>query len=372
MLTEQWIYFDAFEDLKRTQNLSLALDLQKQWRENSSGKNMASAACYYLSEFVIPALSGNRSSAFIPRWVNENLFNIPQEPKTIKDFLALFGSNYVESLSEREDGNGVRIDVKNFDDPLLSLSMTEDMKMQNRGLYFTPNPITGTTVSPKGSMRLDANVESFTSCFADFDGGDKIAQALALSLCLEPSIVVESKNGYHAYWMLEDEVTEDEWRKLQEGIIKKFNSDKAIKNPSRLMRLPFSWHCKTDDKFQVRIAQFKWKRYTKKELAEELAVDFNPKPISVRPSVDAPPRDLRIPSLNTLGAGARHPTLIEEAGRIYARLSQEKAQDARDMLHYWYERACQPLKQNWEKEVDDIADWAERREFSTVVSMRHT
>jgi len=377
MSIEREIYMDSFTDLLKTKDLKMATTLQKEWTNNLKGKNMAAAACFYLNNFVIPTLVNNqRTPGGIPKWVDELLFHPLEEPVDITSFLALYGSEYVDALDERYKGVTSRTAQFWGAGELLASALTPEKLLEakelNLGIYFTPNPITGNKLSEKGSRRLDENVTKFSSCFADFDGGDKMNQMLRIELfCPEPSLIVESKNGYWPYWLLADDVTEREWRLIMNGIIKTCDSDKSVKNPSRLARLPFTWHCKTDDKFLCRIAKFSGKRYTKDELAKAFNVDFMP-PKVYSPSTEMPRnRDLRTPAPAFLSAGNRHPTLQAEAGRIYAGISQDKAQDARDMIHFWYERSCSPLKPNWRKEVDDACDWVERREFSTVTSNRH-
>lgn len=360
---ERQIYLWALEDIAAKVDAEMALDLHKAWSVNAKNKNLAHAACEYVSNFVLPALAGNKSNAPIPRWIYETLLAPPTKPKDIPEFLRLFGSNYTEALNERTRGAGMVIDPATTYWP----EMVTYLREKNYGLYFTPNPIDGEKVSEKGSRRLDENVRRLSACFADFDGGDKASQALVMGMYLEPSIVVESKNGYHAYWMLEDsDMAMSDWRAIQDAIIKKCGSDKAVRNPSRLMRLPFSWHCKTDDKFQVRIAAFNWRRYRKEELFAAFDVQIAPK-TAPRVYSDAP-RALRVPSMDTLGSGVRHPTLEHTAASTYARLPQDQAQAARDMLKAWYSGVCKPLKNTWEKEVDDMCDWCERREFGSVVS----
>jgi hypothetical protein len=363
---ERWIYMTAFEDMAKKVDLPLALSLRAQWSGNSKGKNMAAAACHYLTYYVIPAMAGNRNDNPIPRWVQEILLCPPTEPTDIASFLRLFDSNWVEGLNERVRGSG-RVLGPFWTSGAPSV---ESLRDENMGVYFTPNPIDGEEVSEKGSRRLDANVKRFSACFADFDGGDKFMQMAVIGMyCPEPSIIVESKNGYHVYFMLADDVTEREWRLLQDGIITKCGSDKAVRNPSRLMRLPFTYHCKTDDKFLVRIASFKWKRFTKRELAEAFGVDLEPQKARYTGTYSGP-RAVRVPNVGSLSAGTRHPTLMEEAARAYAGVPEGQFQTVREMLVFWYSRVCIPLKKDWEKEVNEVCDFLERRQAGGIISNR--
>ena len=54
-----------------------------------------------------------------------------------------------------------------------------------------------------------------------------------------PTMVISSGHGVHAYWRLFEPVDDlGRWRQLQERLIAALASDKSIKNPERIMRLP--------------------------------------------------------------------------------------------------------------------------------------
>jgi hypothetical protein len=59
---------------------------------------------------------------------------------------------------------------------------------------------------------------------------------------VKPSIVVETRNGFHAYWLLEANVTQEEFRIGQKALAAYFNADPQVCNPNRAMRLPgYKW-----------------------------------------------------------------------------------------------------------------------------------
>lgn len=88
------------------------------------------------------------------------------------------------------------------------------------------------------------------SCFVDFDqdhltatdADGQIAEVLErIRNCWlpEPSIIVHSGHGAHAYWLLETPCTEIlRWGRLQVGLTELLNSDAVIINAERIMRLP--------------------------------------------------------------------------------------------------------------------------------------
>ena len=88
-----------------------------------------------------------------------------------------------------------------------------------------------------------------------------------------PSIRVETNKSVHAYWLIDGECSEKDWREVQNRLIAYFDGDNKIKNPSRAMRLPHFNHvsfdetAKTYNYKRVEIADFKpEKHYTVKEL----------------------------------------------------------------------------------------------------------
>ncbi len=99
----------------------------------------------------------------------------------------------------------------------------------------------------------DASIVKIRAVYCDWDEPET-----AIQLCekafrqLEPQIIVESSPGKrHAYWLVND-IAVDRFTLWQEHLIGLFNSDKTIKNTSRVMRLPGFMHTKSD-LFQTRI-----------------------------------------------------------------------------------------------------------------------
>lgn len=87
-----------------------------------------------------------------------------------------------------------------------------------------------------------------------------------------PSIRIETRKSVHAYWLLSEPITNENFLELQQGLIAFYKSDKSIKNLSRVMRVPFFNHVRYDDgyKYQkITVHTFRpdW-RYTLAELRE--------------------------------------------------------------------------------------------------------
>lgn len=102
-----------------------------------------------------------------------------------------------------------------------------------RGIYFAPN----------AGGNSDEKITRFNAVFVENDGLPIEEQHRNLDKCPVPtSIRVETKRSVHAYWLLKENCTTDEWRDVQKRLIAYFDGDKSIKNPSRVMRLPFFMH----------------------------------------------------------------------------------------------------------------------------------
>ncbi len=127
------------------------------------------------------------------------------------------------------------------------------------GIYFTPNDFTG--------ARKKENIVKINYWMADIDAGTKMEQMGRIDkLILRPSMIIESKRGYHLYWQAV-EATLEHYRTVQEGIIEKTGADAAVKDPARLMRAPGYWHKKDkDNPFLIKIVFQSDDQYTEKEM----------------------------------------------------------------------------------------------------------
>ncbi len=108
---------------------------------------------------------------------------------------------------------------------------------QTRGLYFVVN--TG------GNQ--DKAITRFNACFVENDTSPLSEQHAAYDNCsLQPSVRTETRKSIHSYWPLEPGATAEEWLKVQARLITHFHGDPVIKNLSRVMRLPYSYHLHYD------------------------------------------------------------------------------------------------------------------------------
>ena len=113
------------------------------------------------------------------------------------------------------------------------------LKSQNTSgahIYVGANPRT------KLNVRGDKNCALARTLFVDFDHGatrqDAAARIQAAGMP-NPSVLIESGHGVHAYWILSEPCSDwDVWRAKQSDLIEVLQTDRVIKNPERIMRLP--------------------------------------------------------------------------------------------------------------------------------------
>ena len=112
-------------------------------------------------------------------------------------------------------------------------------------LYVGGNPRKQGKGSGACNAACDKDVDTFNSLFADFDDAAPNGALLRIESAglPEPTLLISSgrATGTHAYWVFQEPLQDSEvWKKLQIALIRAVKSDRSIKNPSRIMRLPGS------------------------------------------------------------------------------------------------------------------------------------
>lgn len=103
------------------------------------------------------------------------------------------------------------------------------------GIYVTVN-------ETDGEGRKISNIVGIRAFWADLDG----VEVALDSLPLKPSMVVQSKNGKHLYWLSYGDCTFEQHRKMQARIAAALGSDPSVIDPSRVLRVPGFFHNKTE------------------------------------------------------------------------------------------------------------------------------
>ncbi|AQT68243.1 DNA primase domain-containing protein [Anaerohalosphaera lusitana] len=138
----------------------------------------------------------------------------------------------------------------------------------------------GFIVNSGGSKKEDIN--RINACFIDWDCGrdangeyfslhyvkkkkDEFVKYLSDSP-LNPSYIVETRNGFHVYWLTKDySVTPEQLVNIQKRLIVYFNADPSCTTPNRVMRLPGYLWIKSKSNcspFNVRIYNYNSLRYS--------------------------------------------------------------------------------------------------------------
>lgn len=140
------------------------------------------------------------------------------------------------------------------------------------GIFFTVNGFTG-------GKRTSETLTNINGFFCDIDYPDKVnktAESIRLykqDILMEmvadglvPTYIVETKNGFHVYWMLPEPIflntlNEEQqnrlrilYRDIEEAILKRFDGDPGAKDVARVLRVPGTIHQKNpQDPFEVKL-----------------------------------------------------------------------------------------------------------------------
>lgn len=150
----------------------------------------------------------------------------------------------------------------------------EKVKLLNQKgawIFFSVNPMaTG--------KRDKESVVSVSSWICEVDGIDKGTQQKIISNApIQPSLIIESNSSYHMYWFAK-EGTKEKRNDIANGLRNFFDGDPAVVDISRVLRLPWFYHCKDmDNKFLISVYDYTGKYYTEEEMLKAYP---NTKPFS--------------------------------------------------------------------------------------------
>lgn len=138
---------------------------------------------------------------------------------------------------------------------------------QGRGYFFCVGTVPEGTMAPAGeSVRRKTNIAENVFLHADVD-----AKGIAIDLAearrriealpLPPSIIVNSGNGLHVYWLLNEPVTPDDaFEATLRQLADLVGGDPSVVDRSRLMRLPGSHNTKDGAYKKVEILSADYER----------------------------------------------------------------------------------------------------------------
>ncbi len=131
---------------------------------------------------------------------------------------------------------------------------------QGYGIFHTANEFNG--------RRKAENLVKINYWLADIDEGDKFNEQIdrIMSLPLIPTILIETKKGFHCYWKAENATLEN-YKEIEKGLIQRLKADKACTDVCRLLRYPGTYHMKDpQNPFKVELIMNNKKSYSEEKM----------------------------------------------------------------------------------------------------------
>lgn len=132
-----------------------------------------------------------------------------------------------------------------------STTRRDDLNEAGYEAYFTVNGFKDTPNATKDSCT------SLNAFFIDIDGRKDLEELEEIKKKLEPSFILETKNGFHVYWLLDEPIYKDEmfgddkwedyvskWERIEQAIVTTLKADKAVKDITRILRIPDTYYWK--------------------------------------------------------------------------------------------------------------------------------
>ena len=123
-----------------------------------------------------------------------------------------------------------------------ALEAVEAGQADGHPTYVCPNPVNGQAIAERevGSRARAYEVVACLFVFADADDGDaseRVAEDGSYSWQVVTGVEEDGRERTHSYWELDEPVKPEVWKPLQAGLIDTLGTDRAVRDPSRLMRL---------------------------------------------------------------------------------------------------------------------------------------
>jgi P4 family phage/plasmid primase-like protien len=164
--------------------------------------------------------------------------------KTNNKFLDQFPGHVYRYIDQTGEGR-----------PAISSSIRKnDLNVNGYESYFTVNGFEGSPDAKK------ENCTSINAFFVDIDGRKDMEEIETIKKRLDPTFILETQNGHHIYWLLDEPIYKDEtpdwdakvfkWEGIEQSIVTTLKSDPVVKDITRILRVPdtFYWK-KSGDKY---------------------------------------------------------------------------------------------------------------------------
>jgi len=177
----------------------------------------------------------------------ENKMEMAPKSDIIKQFISQITENWnevgqplleIRSISTSGSTNASRFRLDQIDE---AVEHAEAMNKAKANIYMCINPIDPIVPIPAGKAAKDTDIMAAFYCFADADTKGAMENIMSFA---GPKFTMSVKTGTtpfargHAYWQLEEPVKNlDAWREVQKSIAASLQTDPAVINPSRIMRV---------------------------------------------------------------------------------------------------------------------------------------
>lgn len=134
--------------------------------------------------------------------------------------------------------------------PVSSFERRDDLNENGYEAYFTVNGFENTS-----NAKLE-NCTSLNSFFVDIDGRKDLKELEDIKKKLDPTFILETKNGYHIYWLLDEPIYKSEmiidewsasiikWERIEQAIVFDLKADTGVKDIPRILRIPDTYYWK--------------------------------------------------------------------------------------------------------------------------------
>ena len=179
----------------------------------------------------------------------ENKMEMAPKSEIIKQFITQITKNWnevgqplieIRSISTTGSTNAARFKLSQVDD---AVQHAEAMNAAKQNIYMCINaidPIKAEDI-PAGKAAKDTDILAAFYCFADADTKGAMENIMSFA---GPKFTMSVKTGTtpfargHAYWELEEPCQNmDAWKEVQKSIAASLQTDAAVINPSRIMRV---------------------------------------------------------------------------------------------------------------------------------------
>jgi RecA-family ATPase len=177
----------------------------------------------------------------------EHKMEMAPQSAIIKQFISQITKNWnqvgqplieIRSISQGGSANAARFNLADIDQ---AVEHAEAMNKAKANIYMCINPVDPISPIPAGKAAKDTDIMAAFYCFADADTKGAMENIMSFA---GPKFTMSVKTGTtpfargHAYWELEEPCQNmDAWRDVQKAIAASLQTDPAVINPSRIMRV---------------------------------------------------------------------------------------------------------------------------------------